>query len=307
VLCFCRAYKERWVDFLKTKERYLLYEIFAHAKINLTLDITGLRSDGYHEVEMIMQTVGLSDRLVFESHHKGIFITCDTPGLPVGPENLVYKAALLLQEYTGQDKGAIVYLKKDIPLAAGLAGGSADAAAALKGLNNLWGLNLHFSELLALGERIGADVPFCLMGGTALARGKGEILLPLKPLPRFGVILVKPPFGVSTGCIYQQYDLTGGGVRPDTKGMLEAIEDENLLIIGSLLSNVLEETTAYLYPQIDFLKQVLIREGAVGAAMSGSGPTYFGLFEDEVKADLMARNLILPPGWLKIVTSVENG
>lgn len=284
-----------------------MYEIFAHAKINLTLDITGLRSDGYHEVEMIMQTVGLSDRLVFEPYHKGIVINCDTPGLPVGQENLIYRAAILLLEYTGQEKGAIINLTKNIPLAAGLAGGSADAAAALKGLNNLWGLNLHFSELLYLGERLGADVPFCLTGGTALARGKGEILLLLKPLPMFGIILVKPPFGVSTGRVYQQYDLTGGGVRPDTKGMLEAIENKNLSGIGSLLSNVLEETTAFLYPQISNFKQVLIRAGAVGAAMSGSGPTFFGLCEDEDKAGFIARNLDLPPGWLKIATSVENG
>ncbi len=284
-----------------------MYEIFARAKINLTLDITGLRSDGYHEVEMIMQTVGLSDRLVFEPYHNGIVINCDNPDLPVGPENLVCKAALLLQEYTGQAKGAIINLNKNIPLAAGLAGGSADAAAALKGLNNLWGLNLHFSELLSLGEHIGADVPFCLMGGTALARGKGEILLPLKPLPRFGIILVKPPFGVSTGRVYQQYDLTGGGARPDTKRMLEAIENRNLSDIGGLLSNILEETTACLYPQIKFLKQAPVREGAVGAVMSGSGPTFFGLCENEAKADNIARNLILPPGWLKIVTLVENG
>jgi len=284
-----------------------LYEIFARAKINLTLDITGLRSDGYHEVEMIMQTVGLSDRLVFEPHHKGIFITCDTPGLPLGPENLIYKAAILLQEYTGQEKGAIINLVKNIPLAAGLAGGSSDAAAALKGLNKLWGLNLHFSELLSLGERIGADVPFCLTGGTVLARGKGEMLSPLKPLPAFGVILVKPPFGVSTGRVYQQYDLTGGGARPDTGEMLKAMENKNLSDISSLLSNVLEETTAYLYPQVGFLRQALIGAGATGAAMSGSGPAFFGLCEDEVKADFVSWNLNLPPGWLKIVTSLENG
>ncbi len=284
-----------------------MYEIFARAKINLTLDITGLRSDGYHEVEMIMQTVGLSDRLVFEPHHKGIFITCDTPGLPLGPENLIYKAAILLQEYTGQEKGAIINLVKNIPLAAGLAGGSSDAAAALKGLNKLWGLNLHFSELLSLGERIGADVPFCLTGGTVLARGKGEMLSPLKPLPAFGVILVKPPFGVSTGRVYQQYDLTGGGARPDTGEMLKAMENKNLSDISSLLSNVLEETTAYLYPQVGFLRQALIGAGATGAAMSGSGPAFFGLCEDEVKADFVSWNLNLPPGWLKIVTSLENG
>lgn len=284
-----------------------MYEILARAKINLTLDIMGVRSDGYHEVEMIMQTVGLSDRLVFEPNRKGIIITCNSPDLPVGPENLVYRAAILLQEYTGQVNGAIINLEKGIPLEAGLAGGSADAAAALEGLSNLWGLNLHFSELLSLGERIGADVPFCLMGGTALARGKGEILLPLKPLPRFGVILVKPPFGVSTSRVYQQYDLTGGGVRPDTKRMMEEIENKNLPGISSLLSNVLEETTAYLYPQISFLKQALIREGAIGASMSGSGPTFFGLCENEVRAEIIARNLFLPHGWLKIVTSVENG
>jgi 4-diphosphocytidyl-2-C-methyl-D-erythritol kinase len=256
---------------------------------------------------MIMQTVGLSDRLVFEPHHKGIFITCDTPGLPLGPENLIYKAAILLQEYTGQEKGAIINLVKNIPLAAGLAGGSSDAAAALKGLNKLWGLNLHFSELLSLGERIGADVPFCLTGGTVLARGKGEMLSPLKPLPAFGVILVKPPFGVSTGRVYQQYDLTGGGARPDTGEMLKAMENKNLSDISSLLSNVLEETTAYLYPQVGFLRQALIGAGATGAAMSGSGPAFFGLCEDEVKADFVSWNLNLPPGWLKIVTSLENG
>lgn len=283
-----------------------MLEIAGYAKINLTLDILGLRPDGYHEVEMIMQSIKLHDRLFFEAA-EDISFSCSFPGVPPGEDNLAYRAAFLLQEYTGQRKGAAIVLQKNIPVEAGLAGGSADAAAALKGLNSLWGLGLTLSELMELGARLGADVPFCLMGGTALAKGKGEALTPLPVLPGLGVVLIKPPFGVSTGKVYKQYDLGGGGLRPDTKAMLAAIRERNATQICCLPANVLEATVSCLHPEIILAKNMLLAAGAAGAAMSGSGTTVFGLCESEAKAGVIAEKLKLWPGWMKMVTTVENG
>ena len=282
-------------------------EVIARAKINLTLDIQSLRPDGYHEIETIMQTIELHDRLFLEPVQEGISLTCDHLGVPLGEDNLIYRAAVLLQEYTGLRKGAIIILDKNIPLAAGLAGGSTDAAAALRGLNSLWKLGLTASELMVLGDRLGADVPFCLVGGTALARGKGEVLFSLPPLPRLGVVLAKPPFGVSTAQAYRQYDLTGGGPRPDTKVMLAAIEGKDVTRIYHLLANVLEDTAALLHPEIITIKNLLLSAGAKGAAMSGSGPTVYGLCESEEGARAVAGELKLPSGWVKLVTAVGSG
>jgi 4-diphosphocytidyl-2-C-methyl-D-erythritol kinase len=319
-LCFCKIFLEgknnRQV--VSVQQRFfrpvilkgdarLLLEVIARAKINLTLDVLSLRPDGYHEVKMIMQTIELHDRLFLEPAQEAISLACDHPGVPSGEENLIYRAAVLLKEYTGQKKGVTVILDKNIPVAAGLAGGSTDAAAALKGLNSLWELGLTASELMLLGERLGADVPFCLVGGTALARGKGEVLFSLPPLPRMGVVLVKPPFGVSTVQVYRQYDLTGGGPRPDTKAMLVAIEGKDVKRICHLLANVLETTAALLHPEIITIKNFLLEAGATGAAMSGSGPNVFGLCESEEKAVAVASKLKLPSGWVKLVTAVGSG
>lgn len=276
-------------------------EVNAYAKINLTLGIEGIRQDGYHQVEMIMQAVELHDSLAFEDAPAGISIESDSPEIPPGPENLVYRAASLLQEYTGCGRGVRIKLTKKIPVAAGLAGGSTDAAAALRALNSLWDLNLPEGDLYKLGERLGADVPFCLMGGTALARGKGELLTPVAGAQGLGVVLVKPSFGVSTARVYRMYDLLPPGPQPDTGAMISALGRGDLHAIGSLLHNSLERVTAGLHPEIKQIKQGLREAGAAGALMSGSGPTVFGLFSNIREAGAAALKLNAP-GCVTIVT-----
>lgn len=274
----------------------------ARAKINLTLDITGRRSDGYHELETVMQTLALSDFLTFLPAAGEISVTCSHPEVPAGEGNLVWKAAVLIKELAGGNKGAKIELKKNIPVAAGLAGGSADAAAALKGLNRLWNAGLTEGELLALGERLGADVPFCLLGGTALARGKGEVLTPLPSLKGLGVVLVKPPFGVSTAAAYRLYDRLGGGPRPANRQMLAALEKKDLPAVGRLLGNVFEGPVFSLYPELREVKEALLRAGVLGASLSGSGPAVFGLCRDREQAAQVAGRLRLPLKYTVLVT-----
>ncbi|MBC7324582.1 MAG: 4-(cytidine 5'-diphospho)-2-C-methyl-D-erythritol kinase, partial [Moorella sp. (in: Bacteria)] len=233
----------------------------------------GLRSDGYHELETIMQTLRLHDRLSFSAAPQGISLVCDHPEVPAGEDNLICRAAKLLTAYTGNNYGAVIRLQKNIPVAAGLAGGSADGAAALRGLNRLWGLGLSAGELVSLGARLGADVPFCLAGGTALARGKGEVLYPLPGLGGLGVVLVKPPFGVSTARAYRLYDQMGGGPRPDHQAMMAAVAKKDVRAIGRLLANVFENVAASLHPEIREIKKALLEAGTLGASLSGSGPT----------------------------------
>ncbi|MEW6425360.1 MAG: 4-(cytidine 5'-diphospho)-2-C-methyl-D-erythritol kinase [Bacillota bacterium] len=280
-----------------------MLEELARAKINFTLDILGLRPDGYHELETIMQTLQLHDRLSFAMAEGGIFLSCPHPDVPADENNLIYQAALLLMEYTGKKGGAKIHLQKNIPVAAGLAGGSADGAAALKGLNRLWGLGLTAGELLSLGARLGADVPFCLCGGTALARGKGEVLEPLPGLEGLGVVVVKPPFGVSTAWAYQLYDQTGGGPRPDNQAMRAAVAKKDAGAIGRLLANVFENVIADLYPEIREIKNALLEAGASGASLSGSGPAVFGLCANEDQARTVAGRLKVAPGYTVLVTS----
>lgn len=266
----------------------------AHAKINLTLGIKGLRPDGYHEVEMVMQSVELHDCLEFSTIPEGIEIITDSPDIPPGSDNLVHRAAALLMEYTGHPGGVRIALKKNIPVAAGLAGGSTDAAAALKGLNEIWELKLTKAELFRLGEKLGADVPFCLLGGTALARGKGEALIPLPSPKALGVLLVKPPFGVSTAGAYRKYDELPPGPQPDTDGMLGALRTGDWDSLCAGLCNVLERATAAMHPEVPEIKKLLLESGAGGALMSGSGPTVFGLFADFPGAREAASGLELP-------------
>lgn len=277
-------------------------EINAYAKINLTLGILGIRDDGYHEVEMLMQAVDLHDSLVFEEIPAGIVVESDCPDLPPGPENLVFRAAVLLREYTGCRRGVKINLSKNIPVAAGLAGGSTDAAAALRALNSLWDLHLPGEELFNLGGRLGADVPFCLLGGTALARGKGELLTPVEGVKDLGVVLVKPPFGVSTARVYSLYDHLPPGPQPDTQAMLTALWKGDFNLICSLLQNSLERVAIKMYPVLEEIKKSLLEAGAAGALMSGSGPTVFGLFPGprEARAAAMGLNL---PGCSIIITS----
>ncbi|MEW6064978.1 4-diphosphocytidyl-2C-methyl-D-erythritol kinase [Desulforamulus profundi] len=266
----------------------------AHAKINLTLDVLSRRPDGYHEVEMIMQSIALHDTLEMEFEPKEIVLTVSGVRVTAGQDNLVLRAARLLQQQAGPEAGARIHLHKEIPVAAGLAGGSTDAAAALRGLNRLWNLGLGNEQLVKLAAQLGADVSFCLTGGTAVARGIGEILTPLPPAPAFGVVLVKPAFGVSTAAVYRGLDLADLGRRPDTPAMVGALQKGDLDLVARNLCNVLESVTLKLHPELQTIKERLQEAGCRGVLMSGSGPTVFGLTADQKTAGEIARRINLP-------------
>jgi len=274
---------------------FVSLSVLARAKINLTLDVLGKRPDGYHEVEMIMQSVELADVLEFYPAPSGLSLEVAGTGAPQNEENLVLRAARLLQNRFGVQKGVDIRLKKHIPAEAGLGGGSADAAAALRALNELWGLGLSVGELAALGAEIGSDVPFCVFGGTALACGRGEIIQKLPVCLPMHLVLVKPSFGVSTAAVYGALSRIPVNKRPDTRGMIEALGRGDIDGVAQKLSNVLEEVTAAMYPVVREIKSALLEAGALGAAMTGSGPTVFGIFRDErAAADAAGRLCRLP-------------
>lgn len=257
-------------------------DIDANAKINLTLDVLSKRPDGYHEVEMIMQSIDLKDHLEIELiPQKKIKILTDCTDLPTDDQNLVYKAAALMINKFDLDAGVSVKLRKEIPLAAGLAGGSADAAAMIVGINELFDLKKSEKELMTIGKSIGADVPFCIHGGTAIARGIGEKITALSSIPELELLLVKPPYFVSTKKVYSRLDIKNISKRPDNKKVINAIENQDILQISRGLCNVLEEVTFDMYPKISEIKYWLIENGALGSLMSGSGPTVFGIFESK--------------------------
>jgi len=268
--------------------------IEANAKINLTLDVLFKRPDGYHEIEMIMQAISLRDQLTLRLvPNPEIRISSNSTELPRSEENLAYKAAKLMMDQFQLDAGIEIYINKQIPIAAGLAGGSADAAAVMVGINEMFQLNLPQAELMALGKNIGADVPFCIVGGTALARGIGEKIQPLKPLSDFGLLLVNPPYLVSTKEVYSRLNVKTIQKRPDTCAMVEYIEQQDIEKIAAGLCNVLEEVTLKLHPELDIIKRQLLSQGALGSLMSGSGPTVFGLFESVQEAKRAADKLKL--------------
>lgn len=257
----------------------------AMGKINLGLDVLGKREDGYHEVRMIMQSVRVYDRLILtKKKEKGISVKTNRAYLPTDESNLVYKAAKLLMDEFNIDEGIDIDLKKYIPVAAGMAGGSSDAAAVLHGMNRMYGLGLNQEQLMKRGVTIGADIPFCIMRGTVLSEGIGEILTPLKSAPQCHVVIAKPGISVSTKHVYEAYDAATDIVHPDTDGMIKAIEVGDLKGLASRLSNVLENVTGNDYPVIGELEHYMQSHGALGAIMSGSGPTVFGLYDDENKA-----------------------
>lgn len=252
----------------------------AYAKINLGLDVTGKREDGYHEVRMVMQTVNLYDTLfIKEIDRNAIVIRTNKAFLPVNESNIVYKAASLMKETFGLDKGFFIDLKKHIPVAAGMAGGSADAAATMVGINNMYRMGIPMSRLMELGVKIGADVPYCIMRGTALAEGIGEKLTGLEPMPECHILIAKPPISVSTKAVYGKLDLREVA-HPDIDGMIESLKAGSLSGIAGRLMNVLESVTVADHPVITDYKEEMICMGAMGALMSGSGPTVFGIFED---------------------------
>lgn len=259
------------------------FKLRAYGKINLGLDVLRKREDGYHDVRMIMQTVGLYDQIdLFFRQASGIQIETNLPYLPVNENNLVYKAAQMLMEEFQVTNGVFIRLRKMIPVAAGMAGGSSDAAAVLVGINKMFHLGLSMEELMERGVKIGADVPYCIMRGTALSEGIGEKLTALPPMPQCQVLLAKPTISVSTKYVYE--NLCANSLKPqqhpDIDGMIEAIGEGNLLEVSKHLGNVLELVTARKYPVIEEIKNVMRRHGALGALMSGSGPTVFGLFDN---------------------------
>lgn len=253
----------------------------APAKINLTLDILGARPDGYHEMEMVMQSVSLCDRITLElGFPGGVRAESVLRFLPNDKGNLAVSAALAFRQATGQRwKDLLISLEKAIPVCAGTAGGSSDAAAVLRGLNLLTNAGLTPEELARVGEAVGSDVPYCVLGTTALAKGRGEILTPLPPLPPCWILLCKPPFAISTPALFREWDKAKRHLRPDTKGVLAALEQGDLLGVARRMFNVFESVLPlHQRRQIEAIKNTMIQAGALGAAMSGSGPTVFGLF-----------------------------
>lgn len=254
----------------------------ALAKINLGLDVVRRREDGYHEVRMIMQTIQLYDRFdIKRTQEPGIQIQTNLSFLPVNENNLIYKAAKLLMDEFSITDGVSVKLDKRIPVAAGMAGGSTDAAAMLIGVNRLFSLGLTKRQLMERGVQIGADVPYCIMRGTALAEGIGEALSPLPPMVKCPVLIAKPSISVSTKFVYQNLKLDDTTIHPDIDRLIDDIKAKNLHDIAAHMGNVLETVTIPNYPVIDEIKKHMLSNGALGAMMSGSGPTVFGLFDNE--------------------------
>ena len=257
----------------------------ALAKINLGLDVVRRREDGYHEVRMVMQTINLYDRLdIVKKKEPGISIKSNISFLPVNENNLIYKAGKLLLDEFGITEGVSVKLNKRIPIAAGMAGGSTDAAAMMYGINKLFDLGLSRKALMERGVKIGADVPYCIMRGTALAEGIGEELTQLSPMVRCPILIAKPSISVSTKFVYQNLKLDENTVHPDIDKLVEDIKKKDLGKIASDMGNVLETVTIPNYPVIAEIKERMLQSGAVNSMMSGSGPTVFGIFDDEETA-----------------------
>jgi 4-diphosphocytidyl-2-C-methyl-D-erythritol kinase len=268
-------------------------QIEAPAKINLTIDVLFKRPDGYHEVEMIMQTIGLKDVVDIELlSEKSIKVTSDCESIPNDETNLVWQAAdMMINEYR-LDAGLKIHIHKRIPVAAGLAGGSADAAAVIRGINELFDLKGAEELLKRLGKNLGADVPFCIQGGTALARGIGDELKALDSIPDAVVLLIKPPIFISTKEVYSRLNLKNMTQRPDTKTMLINIQRKDLKSICDGLCNVLETVSFDIHPQLRQIKQKLVQFGALGSLMSGSGPTIYGIFEGKDDAQKAAEKMV---------------
>ncbi|MCG8398626.1 4-(cytidine 5'-diphospho)-2-C-methyl-D-erythritol kinase [Bacillus atrophaeus] len=263
----------------------------APAKINLSLDVTKKRPDGYHEVEMIMTTIDLADRIeLTEIAEDEVRVASHNRFVPDDQRNLAYQAAKLIKDRYKVKKGVSIMITKVIPVAAGLAGGSSDAAATLRGLNRLWKLNLSVEELAELGAEIGSDVSFCVYGGTALATGRGERIRHISAPPHCWVILAKPTVGVSTAEVYKQLKLDKVE-HPDVNGMIEAIEEKSFQKVCGQLGNVLESVTLDMHPEVAMIKNQMKRFGADAVLMSGSGPTVFGLVQYESKVQRIYNGL----------------
>ena len=267
-------------------------ELKALGKINLGLDILGRRENGYHDVRMVMQTVYLYDRVILEkTREPGIEISTNLPYLPVNENNIAYKAAELLQREFGIREGIRISLEKHIPVAAGMAGGSSNAAAVLFGMNRMFDLGLSEEGLKERGVTLGADVPYCIMRGTVLAEGIGEILTPLPPLPKCYVLIAKPPLSASTKTVYEKIDREGIKSHPDIDGILAGLREGDLDQVAGSMGNVLEQVMLEEHPVLQRIKDVMLMSGALNAMMSGSGPTVFGIFTSRGRARAAAARL----------------
>lgn len=258
--------------------------IKAYAKINISLDIIGKREDGYHLLEMIMQSIDLYDELNIEKQNKDITIKCNKPYVPTDERNLAYKAAKLFIEKYQISSGVTININKNIPVCAGLAGGSTDGAAVLKAMNKIFDIHASDEELMELGLQLGADVPYCIKGGTALCRGIGEEVTKLKDFKDKILVLVKPPFGVSTKSVYQEFDLSKARSHPNTDVLVKAIEENDLRLVANNMKNLLENVTLRKHKILINIKEEMKNSGSIGTMMSGSGPTVFAFFDDMLKA-----------------------
>lgn len=279
----------------------------ALAKINLGLDVLRRREDGYHEVKMVMQTIHLYDQLHLKKIESGIYLETNLGFLPVDESNLAYRAARLMKEKYQIEEGIDIRLNKRIPVAAGMAGGSTDAAGVLYGINELFNLGIKRKELMELGVQIGADVPYCIMRGTALAEGIGEKLTSLPPMVKCPVVIAKPQVSVSTKYVYENLKLDEHTQHPDIDALIQNIRTKDLPAIAGSMGNLLETITAKKYPEIEKIKELMRENGALNAMMSGSGPTVFGLF-DELETAKMAAAIVRQSGLARqvFVTEIYN-
>lgn len=277
----------------------------ALAKVNLGLDVIRRREDGYHEVRMIMQTLNLYDRVTLERcPTSGIFLETNLSFLPVNEQNIAYRAAMMLMDEFQIDGGVRITIEKHIPVAAGMAGGSTDGAAVLYGMNRLFRLGLSKRQLMERGVRLGADVPYCIMRGTVLSEGIGEVLTPLPPMPECFILVAKPPVSVSTKYVYQHLKLDKLDRHPDIDGMLKALENGDLNGITERMENVLETVTIPEHPEIVQIKKMMVEAGALNALMSGSGPTVFGVFLDKAHG-LKAKEMLKKSGLVRHIYLVR--
>jgi 4-diphosphocytidyl-2-C-methyl-D-erythritol kinase len=265
-------------------------KIRGRAKINLSLDVVGKREDGYHKLKMIIQQIDLYDEIFVQKREKGIFLETDCKFLPTNERNIAYRAAKLIMDKYQLDGGVYIYIKKNIPVAAGLAGGSTNAAAVLQGINKLWRLQIPKEELMQIGLKLGADVPFCILGGAALAQGIGEQLTPIKGWKHW-VLLCKPNISVSTAEVYRNLQWEKINDHPKTDEILKSLETDDIHRVAENLCNVLETVTIPMHPLIKEIKIKMIECHALGSLMSGSGPTVFGLYKDYEKAKKACQKL----------------
>lgn len=292
--CFYDKFKEKEgifillyniIHYQKNTDGCGCMELKAYAKINLSIDVLCERKDGYHDVRMIMQSISLHDVIEFNRRDEDIKIYCTNPNVPCNSRNIVYKALELLREKYNVSYGMDVYIDKKIPPAAGLGGGSADAASAIIAARSLWNLDMSYDDMLFVGKQVGADVPFCIDGGTALAEGIGEIITKIPSIPGIHIVLAKPPISVSTKDVYKSLKMDEIVIRPNTDRIVKALMDRNIRYVADNMVNVLETVTIKLYPIIEEIKSIMMQFGALGSMMSGSGPTVFGLFDGKDDAE----------------------